>query len=215
MDPAAVTEIVSRQLRLEGTLTLNSETAKKNGGDYDFDWICVVKGHGSRCSSRIGSGTHHPGRIRKTSKTRKNPRGGTCRRSRNSAKGNAIGAITTSKHRAWRQAGPISRTLRRSNCRRHSTNSNEGVEPNQRGDLDKNYARKLATGSVAEAQRVSGSPISLAGSDRPNRQDRRTLQPRPERTARVLCRRATGSRTSAAPSAEAPYDRGHAEGGQA
>ena len=37
---AAVTEIVDRQLRLEGTLTLHSDTAKKNGGDYDFDWIC-------------------------------------------------------------------------------------------------------------------------------------------------------------------------------
>ena len=44
MDSAAANEIVDRQLRLEGTLTLNSETAKKNGGDYDFDWICVVEG---------------------------------------------------------------------------------------------------------------------------------------------------------------------------
>ena len=42
MDSAAVTGIVDQQLRLEGTLTLHSETAKKNGGDYDFDWICVV-----------------------------------------------------------------------------------------------------------------------------------------------------------------------------
>jgi hypothetical protein len=40
----AVTEIVDRQLRLEGTVTLHSDTAKKNGGDYDFDWICVVEG---------------------------------------------------------------------------------------------------------------------------------------------------------------------------
>jgi len=36
-------ELVRRQLRLEGTYVLHSETAKKNGGDYDFDWICVVE----------------------------------------------------------------------------------------------------------------------------------------------------------------------------
>jgi hypothetical protein len=36
-------EIVMKQLRLEGTLSLHSETAKRNGGDYDFDTICVVE----------------------------------------------------------------------------------------------------------------------------------------------------------------------------
>lgn len=35
--------IVMKQLRLEGTLALHSETAKRNGGDYDFDTICVVE----------------------------------------------------------------------------------------------------------------------------------------------------------------------------
>lgn len=40
----ALDEVVQRQLRLEGTLTLHSETAKRNGGDYDFDWVCVVEG---------------------------------------------------------------------------------------------------------------------------------------------------------------------------
>lgn len=36
-------QIVMKQLRLEGTLALHSETAKRNGGDYDFDTICVVE----------------------------------------------------------------------------------------------------------------------------------------------------------------------------
>ncbi len=36
-------ELVQRQLRLEGTYVLHSETAKKNGGDFDFDWVCVVE----------------------------------------------------------------------------------------------------------------------------------------------------------------------------
>ena len=40
---AEVQDLMTRQLRLEGTYVLHSETAKKNGGDYDFDWICVVE----------------------------------------------------------------------------------------------------------------------------------------------------------------------------
>jgi hypothetical protein len=35
--------IVMKQLLLEGTLALHSETARRNGGDYDFDTICVVE----------------------------------------------------------------------------------------------------------------------------------------------------------------------------
>jgi hypothetical protein len=38
-----IRELVHRQLRLEGTYVLHSETAKKNGGDFDFDWVCVVE----------------------------------------------------------------------------------------------------------------------------------------------------------------------------
>lgn len=35
--------IVYRQLQLEGTYVLHSQTAKNNGGDFDFDWICVLE----------------------------------------------------------------------------------------------------------------------------------------------------------------------------
>ena len=38
-----IRDLVARQLRLEGTYVLHSETAKKNGGDFDFDWVCVVE----------------------------------------------------------------------------------------------------------------------------------------------------------------------------
>jgi hypothetical protein len=38
-----VRELIQRQLRLDGTYVLHSETAKKNGGDFDFDWVCVVE----------------------------------------------------------------------------------------------------------------------------------------------------------------------------
>jgi hypothetical protein len=30
------------QLALEGTITIHADTAKKNGGDYDFDWVSCV-----------------------------------------------------------------------------------------------------------------------------------------------------------------------------
>ncbi|MBC8166645.1 MAG: hypothetical protein H7Y20_12325 [Bryobacteraceae bacterium] len=39
----AVLQIVAGQLRLDHTLTLHSKTAAKNGGDFDFDVVCVVE----------------------------------------------------------------------------------------------------------------------------------------------------------------------------
>ena len=36
-------QIAQRQLLLEGVYVLHSETAKNNGGDFDFDWICVLE----------------------------------------------------------------------------------------------------------------------------------------------------------------------------
>ena len=38
-----VEAVVLKQLELEGTLTMHSQTAKKNGGDYDFDLVCCVE----------------------------------------------------------------------------------------------------------------------------------------------------------------------------
>jgi hypothetical protein len=36
-------QIATQQLLLEGTYVLHSEAAKKNGGDFDFDWICILE----------------------------------------------------------------------------------------------------------------------------------------------------------------------------
>jgi hypothetical protein len=36
--------IATEQIELEGTFVLHSKTAAKNGGDYDFDFVCVVEG---------------------------------------------------------------------------------------------------------------------------------------------------------------------------
>jgi hypothetical protein len=42
LSPEIATRVVNEQLTLVGTYTLHSETAKRNGGDYDFDWVCVI-----------------------------------------------------------------------------------------------------------------------------------------------------------------------------
>jgi hypothetical protein len=42
LNPDVAALVVNQQLTLEGTYTLHSETAKRNGGDYDFDWVCVI-----------------------------------------------------------------------------------------------------------------------------------------------------------------------------
>jgi hypothetical protein len=41
---ALAARVTSEQLELEGTFLLHSRTAAKNGGDYDFDFVCVVEG---------------------------------------------------------------------------------------------------------------------------------------------------------------------------
>jgi hypothetical protein len=43
MTDTEIRELAQCQLRLEGSYVLHSETAKKNGGDFDFDWVCVVE----------------------------------------------------------------------------------------------------------------------------------------------------------------------------
>lgn len=41
--PAVATSICKNQLGLEGTYVLHSETAKRNGGDFDFDLVAVIE----------------------------------------------------------------------------------------------------------------------------------------------------------------------------
>src|SRR5262249_28620313 len=44
LHPCQLVDLFEGQLSLKGTLTLNSKTAARNGGDFDFDMICVVEG---------------------------------------------------------------------------------------------------------------------------------------------------------------------------
>jgi hypothetical protein len=44
LHPCQIIDLFHEQLSLKGTLTLNSITAARNGGDFDFDMVCVVEG---------------------------------------------------------------------------------------------------------------------------------------------------------------------------
>src|SRR6185437_16632849 len=44
IDEQTAVDLVEKQIKLEGTFTLHSETAAKNGGDFDFDLVAVVEG---------------------------------------------------------------------------------------------------------------------------------------------------------------------------
>lgn len=44
MSDQQVATVADKQLRLKGTLILHSEAAARNGGDFDFDQICVLEG---------------------------------------------------------------------------------------------------------------------------------------------------------------------------
>ena len=94
IDPGFVVDLVEQQIKLEGAFTLHSETAAKNGGDFDFDLICVVEG--DQFPLFVESRFHHNERqISQKNKPAK-------RRSpwlnlahvANEAKGNRIGSIT-------------------------------------------------------------------------------------------------------------------------
>lgn len=43
LEARSLVELVESQLQLPGTLTLHSQTAKLNGGDFDFDYVSVVE----------------------------------------------------------------------------------------------------------------------------------------------------------------------------
>ena len=43
--PEQISAVVREQLQLKGTLILHSETASRNGGDFDFDMVCLVEDH--------------------------------------------------------------------------------------------------------------------------------------------------------------------------
>ena len=97
MASEAVVDLVEKQIKLEGTFTLHSETAAKNGGDFDFDLVAVVEG--DRFPRFVESRFAHQERHEKgkTKRTKKQSPWWNLALVANQAKGNQIGSITDLK----------------------------------------------------------------------------------------------------------------------
>ena len=93
----AAADLVEKQIRLEGTLVLQSETAAKNGGDFDFDLVAVVEG--DRFPRFVGNRFAHEDRHEKekTKQNKKKSPWWNLALVANQAKGNQIGSITDLK----------------------------------------------------------------------------------------------------------------------
>lgn len=90
----AVQQIISSQLYLQHTITIHSKTAAKNGGDYDFDVVCVVEER--RFPRWVEDRFHHRETFSNEKDKRKKARSAwwNLPQVAVSAKGNGIGVIT-------------------------------------------------------------------------------------------------------------------------
>ena len=97
IDTEAAAALVERQIKLGGTFVLNSETAAKNGGDFDFDLVAVVEG--DRFPHFVESRFTHQSRHEKekTKQDKKKSPWWNLALVANQAKGNQIGSITDLK----------------------------------------------------------------------------------------------------------------------
>jgi hypothetical protein len=94
MDVSDILKIVESQILLDGTLTLHSKTAARNGGDFDFDLVCVVDGdsHPKFAEDRFRYSEQAPVQKEKLKKQR-SPWWNLVQVA-SKAKGNEIGSIT-------------------------------------------------------------------------------------------------------------------------
>ncbi|MBY0502754.1 MAG: hypothetical protein K2X03_02515 [Bryobacteraceae bacterium] len=90
----AAQQIISSQLHLQHTITIHSKTAAKNGGDYDFDVVCVVEER--RFPRWVEDRFHHRETFSNEKDKRKKARSAwwNLPQVAVSAKGNGIGVIT-------------------------------------------------------------------------------------------------------------------------
>jgi hypothetical protein len=93
MTPEDIKEVVAQQLRLESTYVLHATTAKKNGGDYDFDWVCVLEA--DRFPRFVEGRFHLNGQVLpEKNKAKKKSPWWNLEHVAMKARGNQIGAIT-------------------------------------------------------------------------------------------------------------------------
>jgi hypothetical protein len=94
MEVLDILKVLENQVLLKGTLTLHSKTAARNGGDFDFDLVCVVDGDAfpKFVEDRFRHQEQAPIRKEKVKK-QKSPWWNLVQVA-NKAKGNEIGSIT-------------------------------------------------------------------------------------------------------------------------
>ena len=162
MDSGAVVDLVEKQIKLDGTFTLHSETAAKNGGDFDFDLVAVVEGDRFPrfVESRfVHQGTHEKG---KTKRTKKQSPWWNLALVANQAKGNQIGSITDLKTSCY-AAGFSGEAYQLVDELQHALDSLKwGTEVNQQ--LVAEIRQKVPSApwlQLKDKERVSDMPVHL------------------------------------------------------
>ena len=97
LDRETALKIARTQLTLEGTCVIHAETAKKNGGDYDFDPICIVEDKRFPLFVQDRIRYTPPRETTKNKQDKKESPWWNLPQVAYSAKGNAIGIITDVK----------------------------------------------------------------------------------------------------------------------
>jgi hypothetical protein len=162
IDKQTVVDLVARQIRLEGTFTLHSETAAKNGGDFDFDLVAVVEG--DRFPRFVESRFAHQDRHEKgkTKRTKKQSPWWNLALVANQAKGNQIGSITDLKTSCY-AAGLQGEAYQLVDELQHALDSLKwGTEVNQ--ELIAEIRKKVPLApwlQLKDKERVSDMPVHL------------------------------------------------------
>ena len=162
MDLSAAVDLVEKQIKLDGTLTLHSETAAKNGGDFDFDLVAVVEGDRFPrfVESRFAHQEWHE--KGKTKRTKKQSPWWNLALVANQAKGNQIGSITDLKTSCY-AAGFRGEAYQLVDELQHALDSLKwGTEVNQ--DLIAEIRQKVPLASwlqLKDKERVSDMPVHL------------------------------------------------------
>ncbi|MFZ0520613.1 MAG: hypothetical protein WAL95_06295 [Candidatus Acidiferrales bacterium] len=162
IDEQAAVDLVERQIGLEGTFTLHSATAAKNGGDFDFDLVAVVEG--DRFPRFLDSRFAHQDRHEKgkTKRAKKQSPWWNLARVANQAKGNQIGSITDLKTSCY-AAGFPAEAYQLVDELQHALDSLKwGTAVNQ--ELIAEIRRKVPLAAwlqLKDQERVSDMPVHL------------------------------------------------------
>jgi hypothetical protein len=162
MDFEAAVDLAEKQIRLEGTFILHSETAAKNGGDFDFDLVAVVEG--DRFPRFVESRFAHQERHEKVKSKRNKKQSPWWNLAlvANQAKGNQIGSITDLKTSCF-AAGLREEAYRLVDELQHALDSLKwGTEVNQ--ELIAEIRKKVPLApwlGLKDKERVSDMPVHL------------------------------------------------------